>query len=107
MGVGEDELNAELGQCPAKLRGRTTPGELFLSRSPDRGWENALQPPANEDTLQVFECNARFGDPEAQALLVRLDSDLLDIVWAWVNGTLDQVDVRWSSRASVCVVVTG
>jgi phosphoribosylamine--glycine ligase len=59
----------------------------------------------NDDGLQVFECNARFGDPETQALLPRLESDLLDIVWACVNGTLDKVDVRWSSRASVCVVM--
>jgi phosphoribosylamine---glycine ligase len=64
-------------------------------------------PPTSEpkDGLQVFECNARFGDPEAQALLVRLESDLLDIVLACVNGTLDSADVRWSSRASVCVVM--
>jgi phosphoribosylamine--glycine ligase len=63
-------------------------------------------PPTSEpDGLQVFECNARFGDPEAQALLVRLESDLLDIVWACVNGALDQVDVRWSPRPSVCVVM--
>ena len=53
----------------------------------------------------MFECNARFGDPETQALLVRLESDLLDIVWACANGTLDKVDVRWSPRASVCVVM--
>ena len=53
----------------------------------------------------VFEFNARFGDPEAQSLLVRLDSDLLAIVWACANGTLDQVDVRWSTDASVCVVM--
>ena len=59
----------------------------------------------NQDGLQVFECNGRFGDPEAQALLVRLESDLLEIAWACVNGTLDKVDVRWSPRASVCVVM--
>src|SRR5690606_18215982 len=59
----------------------------------------------NDDGLQVFECNARFGDPETQALLVRLETDLLDIVEACVNGTLDKVDVRWSPRASVCVVM--
>src|SRR5690606_7242865 len=59
----------------------------------------------NEDGIQVFECNARFGDPETQALLVRLESDLLDIVWACVNGTLDKVDVQWSARPSVCVVM--
>jgi phosphoribosylamine--glycine ligase len=59
----------------------------------------------NEDGLQVFECNARFGDPEAQALLVRLESDLLDIAWACVNGTLHKVDVCWSPHASVCVAM--
>jgi phosphoribosylamine--glycine ligase len=53
----------------------------------------------------VFEFNARFGDPEAQSLLVRLDSDLLEIAWACANGTLDQVNVRWSPEASVCVVM--
>jgi phosphoribosylamine--glycine ligase len=55
--------------------------------------------------LQVFECNARFGDPETQALLVRLESDLLDIVEACVNETLDTIELRWSSAASVCVVM--
>ena len=59
----------------------------------------------NDQGLQVFECNARFGDPEAQALLVRLESDLLDIVEACVNSALDKVDVRWSPRPSVCVVM--
>lgn len=60
---------------------------------------------ATDDGPVVFEFNARFGDPEAQALLVRLESDLLDIVWCCVNGTLDSVDVRWSDDASVCVAV--
>ncbi|MEO8179139.1 MAG: phosphoribosylamine--glycine ligase [Deltaproteobacteria bacterium] len=55
--------------------------------------------------LQVFECNARFGDPETQALLVRLETDLLDIVEACVNGRLGALEVRWSSAASVCVVL--
>ncbi|HWO73636.1 MAG TPA: phosphoribosylamine--glycine ligase [Dehalococcoidia bacterium] len=59
----------------------------------------------NESGIQVFECNARFGDPEAQALLVRLESDLLDIVWAAVNGRLHEVDMRWTPRPSVCVVL--
>jgi phosphoribosylamine--glycine ligase len=59
----------------------------------------------NEDGLQVFECNARFGDPETQALQVRLESDLLEIVDACTKGTLDQAEVRWSDRASVCVVM--
>jgi phosphoribosylamine--glycine ligase len=59
----------------------------------------------NESGIQVFECNARFGDPEAQALLVRLKTDLLEIVSAAVRGRLDHVPVEWSEDASVCVVM--
>lgn len=55
--------------------------------------------------VQVFECNARFGDPEAQALLVRLDSDLLAIALACVEGRLSEVPITWSERASVIVVM--
>jgi phosphoribosylamine--glycine ligase len=58
-----------------------------------------------ESGLQVFECNARFGDPEAQALLPRLKSDLLEIVWACVNGRLNEVEVEWEENVSVCVVL--
>jgi phosphoribosylamine--glycine ligase len=60
---------------------------------------------ATEHGPQVFEFNARLGDPEAQALLVRLDSDLLDIVEACVNGRLHESRVEWSDRPSVCVVL--
>ena len=59
----------------------------------------------NESGIQVFECNARFGDPEAQALLVRLKTDLLEIVSAAVEGRLAEVKVEWSDAASVCVVM--
>jgi phosphoribosylamine--glycine ligase len=59
----------------------------------------------NDSGIQVFECNARFGDPETQALLPRLKSDLFDIVWACANGTLADVAVEWSSDASVCIVL--
>jgi phosphoribosylamine--glycine ligase len=58
-----------------------------------------------DEGLQVFECNARFGDPETQALLVRLESDLLEIVSACVEGRLSQVSVAWSDRPSVVVVM--
>jgi phosphoribosylamine--glycine ligase len=59
----------------------------------------------NESGIQVFECNARFGDPEAQALLVRLKTDLLEIVSAAVRGRLSHVPVEWSEEPSVCVVM--
>jgi phosphoribosylamine--glycine ligase len=54
---------------------------------------------------RVIEFNARFGDPECEALLPRLETDLLEIFEAITNGTLDKVDVRWSDTASVCVML--
>jgi phosphoribosylamine--glycine ligase len=55
---------------------------------------------------QVLEFNARFGDPETQALLVRLDSDLLEALEACIDGNLDQTTLRWSPGASACVVTS-
>jgi phosphoribosylamine--glycine ligase len=60
---------------------------------------------ATESGPQVFEINARFGDPEAQALLPRLKSDLLEVAWHCANGSLQEVKVEWEPNASVCVVL--
>lgn len=54
---------------------------------------------------KVLEFNVRFGDPECQPLVTRLESDLLELLWATAQGTLDQVDVKFSPKASVCVVL--
>ena len=54
----------------------------------------------------VIEFNARFGDPEAQCLLPRLDSDVLPLLRATTDGTLDRQDCRWREDAAVCVVMT-
>ncbi len=54
---------------------------------------------------KVVEYNARFGDPECQALLMRLDTDLMEILEACVNGTLDQLDIQWKQDASCCLVL--
>lgn len=54
---------------------------------------------------KVVEYNARFGDPECQALLMRLDTDLMDILEACVNGTLDQLDICWKKESSCCLVL--
>jgi len=54
---------------------------------------------------QVLEFNARFGDPEAQALLPRLKSDLLEIGWACANQRLADVEVECLEGSSVCVVL--
>ncbi|MFO7807997.1 phosphoribosylamine--glycine ligase [Guyparkeria sp.] len=54
---------------------------------------------------QVLEFNCRFGDPEAQPVLMRLGSDLVDLLEAGVNGTLDTVTAEWTPKASVGVVL--
>ena len=59
----------------------------------------------NEDGPKVLEFNARFGDPEAQPLLMRLKSDLVDILEAIVDGRLDRVEPEWDDRSSLCLVL--
>lgn len=54
---------------------------------------------------KVLEFNVRFGDPECQPLVMRLESDLIELLWATAAGKLDQIDVRFSPKASVCVVL--
>ncbi|MDB4533446.1 phosphoribosylamine--glycine ligase [Vicingaceae bacterium] len=55
---------------------------------------------------KVLEYNVRFGDPECQPVLMRLKSDLVDILEATVDGTLDQIgQIEWDDRTSVCVVM--
>jgi phosphoribosylamine--glycine ligase len=55
---------------------------------------------------QVLEFNARFGDPETQAILLRLESDLVDALEACVDGRLADTELRWSPGASACVVAS-
>jgi phosphoribosylamine---glycine ligase len=56
------------------------------------------------DGPKLIEYNCRFGDPEAQALLLRLDGDLLDILLACANGRLHEASARWSAETAVTVV---
>ncbi len=58
-----------------------------------------------KDGPKVLEFNARFGDPETQVYLTRLENDLVELLDASVNGTLDRVELKWSDTASVCVVM--
>lgn len=57
------------------------------------------------DSVKVVEFNCRFGDPETQVVLPLLDSDLAEIMLACATGKLDQVEINWSDKAAVCVVV--
>ena len=58
-----------------------------------------------EDGPKVLEYNARFGDPEAQVVLPRMKNDLIEVVEACIDGTLDQVDLQFEDNAAVCVVL--
>ncbi|MFR6292280.1 MAG: phosphoribosylamine--glycine ligase, partial [Peptococcaceae bacterium] len=57
------------------------------------------------DGPKVLEFNARFGDPETQAVLPRLKSDLVDIFLAIIDGRLNEMDIQWYEEAAVCVVM--
>ena len=70
------------------FRGMIYPGLMLTSEGP-----------------KVLEFNARFGDPETQIYLTRLENDLLDLLEASVDGTLEQHELRWSTQSSVCVVM--
>ncbi len=57
------------------------------------------------DDVRVLEYNARFGDPETQSVLPLLQSDLYEIFLATVDGTLDKLDIKWSDKKSINVVL--
>lgn len=54
---------------------------------------------------RVLEYNARFGDPETQVVLPRMENDIVEVFEACVDGTLDQVELRFADNAAVCVVL--
>ena len=58
-----------------------------------------------EDGPKVLEYNARFGDPEAQVVLPRMKNDIIDVMEACVDGTLDTIDLQFEDNACVCVVL--
>jgi phosphoribosylamine--glycine ligase len=55
---------------------------------------------------QVLEFNARFGDPETQAILVRLESDLVEALEACIDGRLSETEMQWADGASACVIAS-
>ncbi|TNJ64522.1 phosphoribosylamine--glycine ligase [Paenibacillus hemerocallicola] len=57
------------------------------------------------DGPKTIEFNARFGDPETQVVLSLLETDLIDIFLATINGRLQDMDIRWSDESAVCVIL--
>ncbi len=58
-----------------------------------------------DDGPKVLEYNARFGDPEAQVVLPRMKSDIIEVMEACIDGTLDTIDLQFEDNAAVCVVL--
>ena len=58
-----------------------------------------------EEGPKVLEYNARFGDPEAQVVLPRMKTDMIDVMEACIDGTLDEIDLEFEDNAAVCVVL--
>lgn len=54
---------------------------------------------------KTIEFNCRFGDPETQVVLPRLDTDLVDIFFATINGRLKDMDICWKEESAVCIVL--
>lgn len=59
----------------------------------------------HEGKPKVLEFNCRFGDPEAQPILMRLETDLMEVVEATIDGRLNELHLKWSPKAAVCVVM--
>ena len=57
------------------------------------------------DGPKLLEYNCRFGDPETQAVLPLLETDLVDVMEAALTGRLDEIEIRWYNRRAVCVVL--
>lgn len=89
--VGQSILEPWLKGCAAEgidFRGILYPGVMLTKSGP-----------------KVLEFNARFGDPETQVYLTRLQNDLVELLEASTNGTLDSMKLEWSPTVSVCVVM--
>ncbi len=78
---------------------------LAAEGTPYRGFLYAGLMIAPDGTPNVLEFNCRFGDPETQPILARLESDLVDLVEAALAGRLDEVEAKWDPRAAVGVVL--
>jgi phosphoribosylamine---glycine ligase len=55
---------------------------------------------------KVLEFNCRFGDPETQPLMMRLQTDLVEVITAMSEGRLDQIELKWDPRPAICVIAT-
>lgn len=89
--AGDAILGPWLKGCAAEgidFRGLLYPGIMLTKNGP-----------------KVLEFNARFGDPETQVYMMRMETDLVELLNASVDGTLEQITLKWRREAAVCVVI--
>jgi phosphoribosylamine---glycine ligase len=99
--IGDAILNPWLRGCAEEqidFRGILYPGIMLLKNG-------GASVPASRIEARVLEFNARFGDPETQVYVTRLENDLVELLDASVNGTLQKIELKWKPEASVCVVM--
>lgn len=60
----------------------------------------------NDGVPKVLEFNTRFGDPETQVVLTRLETELVDIIEAILNNSLDKIDIKYTKKECVCVILS-
>ncbi len=91
----------------AAIRTDVTEAALRAMAEEGRPYRGVLYPGlmVTSQGAMVIEFNCRMGDPEAEVVLPRLESDLLEVFWAVVNNRLHEIDLRWSGEACVGVVL--
>jgi len=106
--TGDGLLSAPMEQWLEKNVAQRVVDEMALEGAPFHGilFCGMMMVPQKDGTTQpmVLEFNTRFGDPETQAILMRLESDIVDIFEAAIDGTADKLQIQMRPGASVCVI---
>ena len=106
--TGDGLLSAEMEQWLLKNVAQRVVDEMAMEGAPFKGilFCGMMMVPQKDGTTlpMVLEFNTRFGDPETQAILVRLETDIVDLFEAAIDGTADKLDIRMRPGASVCVI---
>jgi phosphoribosylamine--glycine ligase len=106
--TGDGLLSAEMEQWLLKNVAQRVVDEMAMEGAPFQGilFCGMMMVPRSDGTTQpmVLEFNTRFGDPETQAILVRLETDIVDLFEAAIDGTADRLEIRMRPGASVCVI---
>jgi phosphoribosylamine--glycine ligase len=110
--TGDGLLSAEMSAWLLKNVAQRVVDEMAMEGTPFHGilfCGMMMTPPRHDQPggvtqPMVLEFNTRFGDPETQAILVRLETDIVDLFEAAIDGTADKLEIRMRPGASVCVI---